>query len=205
VLLLVVLLLAVLTAAGVALQWVTGTERAASAFEWSALRALHAADAGVRWACGELRDPAAFLGRPEFEDPPDPFGSIRFPMPSHAHGPPGPFSGDPGEDGIRVDVSAPGYLGRRPCRTSAGEESGLFFLSFEIRALARESSGEARYSKSVVADVEIGPLPDGFPGVSGPGSPSEGDIIPDTRTTEDATGPCETGAFRCVVTNWREP
>lgn len=209
VLLLVVLLLAVLTTAGIALQWVTGTERAGSAFEWSALRALHAADAGVRWACGELRDPSAFLDRPEFRDPPDPFGSVRFAMPAHAHGPQGPFSGDPGEDGIRVDVFAPGYLGRRPCRTPTGGESGLFFHSFEVRVLARESSGEARFSKAIVADVEIGPLPDGFPGASGgaggPAAASGGDIIPDTRTTEDAAGPCEAGAFRCVVTNWREP
>ena len=203
-LLLVLVLLAVLTIAGVSLNWVTDTERIAAALEWSASRALYAADAGARWACAQMRTPEAFLARPEFHDPADPFGRVAFPMPDHRHGPGGDFSGDPAADGIRVEVERPSLLSRRPC--SAEGASVGYYYSFEVRVRALETTG-ARYSKDVVADVEVGPLPDAFLAVAegrsppAPGAP--GDIIPVTRTTE-AAGGCESGAFRSVLMNWRE-
>ena len=203
-LLLVLVLLAVLTIAGVSLNWVTDTERLAAALEWSASRALYAADAGARWACAQMRKPADFLARPEFHDPADPFGRVVFPMPDHRHGAGGDFSGDPAADGIRVEVERPSFLSRRPC--PAEDASGGYYYSFEVRVRARETAG-ARYSKEVVADVEVGPLPDDFlavaegRSVAAAGSP--GDIIPVTRTTE-AAGGCESGAFRSVLMNWRE-
>ena len=66
-LLLVILLLAVLTVVGIALGWVTDSERLVAARDWSASRALYAADAGARWASAQMRTPAGFLGRPEFQ------------------------------------------------------------------------------------------------------------------------------------------
>ena len=206
--LLVVVLLTVLTVVGIALNWVTDSERVAAAFDWSASRALYAADAGVRWACAEMRTPTEFLARREFRDPPDPFGSVGFPMPAHRHGPLGPFSGDPSEDGIRVKVHTPSYLGRRPCQAAiGGGESGLFFYSFEVRVEARENAQEAHFFRQVVADIEIGPLPEEFLGVAGgaaAGGSDGGDIITSSQTNGGA-GACDPGAFRSVVMNWREP
>lgn len=207
-LLLVLVLLTVLTAIGISLNWVTDSERVAAAFDWSASRALYAADAGVRWACAEMRTPTEFLARPEFRDPPDPFGSVGFPMPDHRHGPLGPFSGDPSEDGIRVQVHTPSYLGRRPCQAATvGGEPGQFFYSFEVRVEARENAPEAHFFRQIVADVEIGPLPQEFLNVArgaAPGGSDGGDIIVSSQTT-GGVGSCEPGAFRSVVMNWREP
>lgn len=206
--LLVVLLLTILTVIGIALSWVTDTERVAAAFDWSASRALYAADAGVRWACAAMRNPAEFLARTEFRDPPDPFGSVRFPMPAHRHGPLGPFSGDPAQDGIRVEVHTPGYLGRRPCPSAnGGGQPGQFFYSFEIRVEAAENASEARFFSQIVADVEIGPLPQKFLDLALGAAAGEfdgGDIITASQTTGEV-GSCEPGTFRSVVMNWREP
>lgn len=206
--LLVVLLLTVLSAVGIALNWVTDSERIAAAFDWSASRALYAADAGVRWACAEMRTPTEFLERSEFRNPPDPFGSVSFPMPVHRHGPLGPFSGDPAEEGIRVDLHTPSYLGRRPCGSDTDSELyGQFFYSFEVRVEATENSSQARFFKQIVADVEIGPLPEVFLDVvrgAAAGEFNGGDIIVHSQTTGEV-GSCEPGAFRCVVMNWREP
>lgn len=114
-----ILMLAVLTVVGIALEFTTGAHRAGAATEWAISRAYYAADAGIRWATVELRDPAAFLSRPEFQDPSNPFGAVAVPLPSHDHGSGGLFSGDPQEEGIRVTVQKPGLLGRRPCVTDA--------------------------------------------------------------------------------------
>lgn len=206
--LLVVLLLTVLTVIGISLSWVTDTERMAAAFDWSASRALYAADAGVRWASAEMRTPIRFLARAEFRDPPDPFGFVVFPMPSHRNGPLGPFSGDPAEEGIRVDVHTPGYLGRRPCGPAGdGGEPGQFFYSFEVRVEARENAPEAHFYKEIVADIEIGPLPPEFLDVAmgrAAGESEAGDIMT-TSQTAGGVGSCEPGTFRSVVMNWREP
>jgi len=208
-LLLVILLLAVLTVVGIALGWVTDSERLVAARDWSASRALYAADAGARWASAQMRTPAGFLGRPEFQ-PSGSFGTVRFPMPAHRHGALGPFSGDPSEEGIRVEVERPGDLGRRACiDPTTGLESGRFFYRFEVRVRASESGSDAGYSKRIDADVEIGPLPadfsSGAPIATGSGGTGRGDIIAGIQPTEGTPGSCESGAFRSVVMNWREP
>jgi hypothetical protein len=208
-LLLVILLLAALTVVGIALGWVTDSERLVASRDWSASRALYAADAGARWAAGQMRAPAGFLGRPEFQ-PPGSFGTVRFPMPAHRHGTSRPFSGDPSEDGIRVEVERPGDLGRRPCIDPAtGLESGLFFYRFEVRVRASENGSDAGYAKRIDADVEIGPLPADFsggtPGGTTSGETGRGDILGGIPTTGGTPGSCESGAFRSVVMNWREP
>lgn len=161
VLLLVLLCLAVLTVVGIALKFSTGSERTSAANEWSISRAFYAADAGIRWAAAEMTaDPHAFLGRPEFRDPPDPFGTVSFPMPGHAHGPGGVFSGDPNEDGIRITVENPSLLGRRV--DPAAPQGDRFFYAFEVHVRASESSDAARYFQELVADIEVGPLPADF-------------------------------------------
>jgi hypothetical protein len=207
-LLLVILLLAVLTVVGIALGWVTDSERLVAARDWSASRALYAADAGARWASAQVGTPG-FLGRPEFQ-PPGVLGTVRFPMPAHRHGALRPFSGDPSEEGIRVEVEPPGDLGRRACIDPAtGLPSGRFFYRFEIRVRASDNGPDAGYAKRIDADVEVGPLPTDFsPGVSIATAPEEtgrGDIIAGIQPTGGTAGSCESGAFRSVVMNWREP
>src|SRR5256884_1452892 len=161
VLLLVLLSLAVLTVVGIALAFSTESERASAASEWAIERALYAADAGIRWTGAQLSaDPGGFLGRPEFADPPDPFGSVLFPLPGHFHGPGGLFSGDPSEDSIRVTVENPGFLGRRV--DPAALDGDRFFYAFEVRVAASEAANAARFRREIVADLEVGPLPADF-------------------------------------------
>ena len=184
VLLLVLLCVSVLTVIGLALKFSTDAERIGAAQEWSASRAFYAADAGVRWAVAQLaRSPAGFVSRPEFRDPPDPFGVVRFPFPSHDHGSAGLFSGDPVEEGIEVVVGSPSPLGRRPY-ASGGEGPAQYFYDFEVRVRASEAAPAPRFSLEVVADVEVGPLPGDFPG--------GGAIIGG-----------ESGPLRAVSRNWK--
>ncbi|HEY6064907.1 MAG TPA: hypothetical protein VIY96_02045, partial [Thermoanaerobaculia bacterium] len=208
-LLLVVLLFAILTVAGIALGWVTDSERLVASRDWAASRALYAADAGARWASVRLRTPADFLGRPEFQ-PPGSFGTVRFPMPAHRHGSLGPFSGDPSEEGIRVEVESPGDLGRRACLDPAtGLPSGWSFYRFKVRVRAVESGADAGYAKRVDADVEVGPFPEGSGAeraeAAAAGTAGRGDILVGTHSTGGVSGACESGSFRSVVMNWREP
>jgi hypothetical protein len=205
----VLLLLAVLTVIGVALGWVTDSERLVAAYDWAASRAFYAADAGARWASGQMRKPDEFLLRPEFQ-PPGSFGTVRFPMPAHEHGPLGPFSGDPAGEGIRVEIQAPGDLGRRPCIDgTTGRESGWFFQRYEVRVRAADDGADARYARRIDVDVEIGPFPPdssgGSPGGTEPGGTDGGDILGANQPTGGIAGRCESGAFRSVVMNWREP
>jgi hypothetical protein len=198
VLLLVLLCLAVLTVVGIALKFSTGFERASAANEWSISRAFYAADAGIRWATSEMAvAPDAFLGRPEFRQS---FGTVSFPMPGHDHGPAGPFSGDPTEDGIRVDVEAPSFLGRRlwPGEDPSGD--GEFLYTFEVHARATEAS-RARYSALLVADIEVGPLPADFLERAAPGA-----IIGDVQPRGNGAEPMDTKPpVRAVSMNWMEP
>ena len=197
VLLLVLLCVSVLTVVGLALKFATDAERIGAGQEWPASRALYAADAGVRWAIAQLsRSPDEFLGRPEFRDPPDPFGVVRFPFPAHDHGPGGPFQGDPGDDGIEVVVENPSPLGRRP--DPAALPGTAFLYEFEVRVRAREASPAPRFSIQVVADVEVGPLPADFLDREA--------IIADVRRIENetsATGALEPEPLRAVSRNWK--
>jgi hypothetical protein len=199
VLLLLILCLAVLTVVGIALKFSTGFERASAANEWAISRAFYAADAGIRWATAEMAAaPDAFLGRPEFRQS---FGTVSFPMPGHDHGPGGPFSGDPTEEGIRVAVETPSFLGRRPW---PGEwdptGAGGFLYTFEVHARATEAF-RARYSAELSADIEVGPLPADFLERVGPGA-----IIGDVQPTGNGAEPMDTRPqIRAVSMNWMEP
>ena len=200
ILLLVLVCASVLTVIGVALKFSTDAERMSAAQEWSASRAFYAADAGVRWAIAQMtRSPLEFLSRPEFRDPPDPFGSVRFPFPAHHHGAGGLFTGDPGDEGIDVLVENPSPLGRRPFPSGEPAEPDVQFLyAFEIRVRASEASPTPRFSLQVVADVEVGPLPEDFL--------DRGAIIAGVRRIEKAmtvTGAVEPRPLRAVSRNWK--
>jgi hypothetical protein len=197
VLLLLILCLAVLTVVGIALKFSTGFERASAANEWAISRAFYAADAGIRWATAEMAAaPDAFLGRPEFRQP---FGTVSFPMPGHDHGPGGPFSGDPTEEGIRITVEAPSFLGRRPWPGESGAAAD-FLYTFEVHVRATEAS-RARYSAELSADVEIGPLPADFLERAGPGA-----IIGGLQPMGNGAEPMDTKPpVRAVSMNWMEP
>ena len=161
-----ILALAILTVIGIALMLVTSTESKIAANEWSLNRAFYAADAGVRWARVQLNDPGTFLTRPEFRNPPAPFGTVLFQMPSHRHGLSSLFSGDPEDDDIQVTVSNPGMLGRRPFPGGIINEQGgraQFVYGFEVRTNGSQSTALLQYAKALVADVEVGPLPAQLP------------------------------------------
>ncbi|HZI65481.1 MAG TPA: hypothetical protein VFF17_02850 [Thermoanaerobaculia bacterium] len=200
-LLLVLLCASVLTVVGLALKFSTDAERIGAAQEWLDVRAFYAADAGIRWTIAQMtRSPAAFLARPEFREPPDPFGTVRFPFPAHRHGSGGPFSGDPGDDGIEVVVESPSPLGRRPYPRGEGEpERGSEFLyAFEVRVRASEAAPVPRFSIQLCADVEVGPLPEDFL--------DRGAIIAGGRQVEKAmtaTGAVEPRPLRAVSRNWK--
>lgn len=196
VLLLVLICVSFLTVVGFALKFSTDTERMGAAQEWSSCRAFYAADAGVRWTIAQMMDsPGDFLARPEFHDPPDPFGAVLFPLPAHHHGPDGLFSGDPAEDGIRVAVEAPSPLGRRPYPSGNRFEEpggGQFLYAFEVRVRASEAAASPRFSLQLVADVEVGPLPGDFL--------DRGAIIAGVRRIENGMEP---RPLRAVSRNWK--
>jgi len=157
-LVLAILVLAILTLVGIALVLVTGTESRIAANEWSVNRAFYASDAGIRWATVEMTDYQDFLARPEFTG--SPFGTVLFQLPSHriVYGVVGDvFSG--AED-IAVRLQTPSVIGRRFAaggRMNVG--SGYFYYSYEMRSA---STGQAfgRYAKALVAQVDVGPLPE---------------------------------------------
>lgn len=165
-----ILVLAILTVIGIALMLITSTESRIAANEWSVNRAFYATDSGIRWAAVQLTSPQPFLWRAEFGgQPPNaalPFGTVLFPLPSWKHGGSGFFTGDTRPNGdITVSVMTPSLVGRRPYVGGLQNQgSGLaqYMYAYEVRATGGES-GVAQYSKSLVADVEVGPLPDKVP------------------------------------------
>jgi hypothetical protein len=160
-----ILVLAILTVIGIALMLITSTEARIAANEWSINRAFYSADAGVRWAGVQMNDPRAFLTRPEFGTAAAPnfFGTVLFQMPSHRFAQTiGFLTGDD----IQVRVMTPGRLGRRPYRggiINEGESTAQYMYSFELRATGGQDDAFLQYSKALVADVEVGPLPARLP------------------------------------------
>jgi len=166
-----ILLLTILTVIGIALMLITSTESRIAANEWSVNRAFYSADAGIRWASVEMNTPADFMRRPEFctvaaPCPNQPFGTVLFPLPSHRHGY-GFFVGDSGVGSdITVRVESPSLLGRRLYRggrVNEGEERGQYTYGFEVRSTGGQNDAILQYSKALVADVELGPLPARLP------------------------------------------
>ena len=160
-----ILVLAILTVIGIALMLITSTEARIAANEWSINRAFYSSDAGIRWAGVELGDPRAFLTRPEFgtSGAPNLFGTVLFNMSSHRFR---QAAGFIGTDDIEVRVMNPGRLGRRPYRGGIINEQGSraqYMYAFEIRSTGAQDDAFLQYSKALVADAEIGPLPARLP------------------------------------------
>jgi Tfp pilus assembly protein PilX len=167
-LVLAILVLTILTVIGIALMLVTSTESRIAANEWSVNRGFYASDAGIRWAAVEANYRATdLLHRPEFAG--TPFGSVMFNLPSHRNGTQGFFAGDTaaGTDDIQLRVQAPSLVGRRFARasvTNVEANKQQYMYTFEVRSTAAENDAFLQYSKSLVADVEIGPiLGNGYP------------------------------------------
>ena len=160
-----ILVLAILTVIGIALMLITSTEARIAANEWSINRAFYSSDAGIRWAAVELDDYSNFLLRPEFGTPaaPNMFGTVLFNMSSHRFR---QAAGFIGTDDIEVRVMNPGRLGRRPYRGGIINEQGSraqYMYAFEIRSTGAQDDAFLQYSKALVADAEIGPLPARLP------------------------------------------
>ncbi|MEX0879073.1 MAG: pilus assembly PilX N-terminal domain-containing protein [Thermoanaerobaculia bacterium] len=156
-----ILVLAILTVIGIALMLITSTESRIAANEWSINRAFYSADAGVRWGAVEMTDPATFLRRPEFAG--NLLGTVLFGMSSHRFR---QGLGFIGTNDIQVRVSNPGRLGRRPYRGGIINEQGAraqYMYAFEVRATGGQDDAFLQYSKALVADVEVGPLPARLP------------------------------------------
>jgi len=166
-LVLAILVLTILTVIGIALMLVTSTESRIAANEWSVNRGFYASDAGIRWAAVEANYRATdLLHRPEFTG--NSFGSVMFNLPSHRHGTSGFFAGDSGTtDDIQLRVQSPSLVGRRFARasvTNVEANKQQYMYTFEVRSTASENDQFLQYSKSLVADVEIGPiLGNGYP------------------------------------------
>lgn len=156
-----ILVLAILTVIGIALMLITSTESRIAANEWSVNRGFYAADAGLRWAAQEMDDPRPFLTRAEFAG--NFFGTVLFNMPSHRFQ---QLAGFVGTDDIQVRVMNPGRLGRRPYRGGVINESGAraqYMYAFEVRSAGQHDDAFLQYSKALVADLEVGPLPARIP------------------------------------------
>jgi len=156
-----ILVLAILTVIGIALMLITSTESRIAANEWSVNRAFYSADAGVRWGTVELNDPRNFLTRPEFTG--NLFGTVLFQMSSHRFQ---QGTGFFGTDDIQVRVTNPGRLGRRPYRGGIINEQGSraqYMYAYEVRSTGGQDDAFLQYSKALVADVEVGPLPARLP------------------------------------------
>jgi hypothetical protein len=157
-----ILVLAILTVIGIALMLITSTEARIAANEWSINRAFYSSDAGIRWASVQLaQQPQAFLERPEFGTKlaPNYFGSVLFNMSSHRFR---QHAGFIGTDDIEVRIMNPGRFSRRPAPGSRFNESGegaQWMYSVEVRSTGAQDDNFLQYSKALVADVEIGPLP----------------------------------------------
>jgi len=160
-----ILVLAILTVIGIALMLVTSTESKIAANEWSINRAFYASDAGIRWATVQMHDPVPFMARPEFTG--NPFGTVLFQLPSHRHGGLlGLFGGDTGVGAdIQVRVMHPSKVGRRPApgwETQEGKNKRVIY-SFEVRSQGGQNDAVLQYSRALVANVELGPLPEDIP------------------------------------------
>ena len=160
-----ILVLAILTVIGIALMLITSTEARIAANEWSINRAFYSSDAGIRWAAVELGDPRGFLTRPESvaAGAPNLFGTVLFNMSSHRFR---QGTGFLGTDDIEVRVMYPGRLGRRPYRGGIINEQGSraqYMYAFEVRSTGAQDDAFLQYSKALVADAEIGPLPARLP------------------------------------------
>ncbi|MGH9399089.1 MAG: pilus assembly PilX family protein [Thermoanaerobaculia bacterium] len=162
-----ILVLAILTVIGIALMLITSTESRIAANEWSVNRAFYASDAGVRWATGQMLDPRPFMTRPEF-DPKfggSDFGIVSFGLPGHIHKAGEFFTGGTDSD-ITVSVQKPGALGRRLYRggrVNEGDRKSQYMYSYELRSTGGTTDPMLAYSKALVADVEVGPLPAQIP------------------------------------------
>lgn len=165
-----ILVLAILTVIGIALMLVTSTESRIAANEWSVNRAFYAADSGIRWANGEMRTQTVpLMKRSEYRTP---YGQLSFQMPSHIHtsGVGGFFAGDTSETGLEVRVQTPSLIGRRflplgPINQN-NKENALYLWSFEVRTQGGNAAGNPlvpQSSKSLVADIEVGPYPEKLP------------------------------------------
>jgi PilX N-terminal len=166
-LVLAILVLAILTVIGIALMLVTSTESRIAANEWTVNRAFYASDAGIRWATAELVNPQVFMMRPEFTA--SPFGSVLFTLPSHRNSAAGFFAGD-SQNGteVQVKVQTPSALGRRLYVggvINAGSGKAQYVYAYEVRATASNDPlvPLLQYSKTLVSDIEMGPLPEKLP------------------------------------------
>jgi PilX N-terminal len=160
-----ILLLAILTVIGIALMLITSTESRIAANEWSVNRAFYASDAGIRWATVQMMNPnpGVFLARPEFSG--NPFGTVLFQLPSHRHGALGFFTGDTTETDIQVRVMTPSVVGRRlaPGYDSKEGKNKRVIKSYEVRSQGGQNDAILQYSRALVANIEVGPLPEDTP------------------------------------------
>ena len=110
-----------------------------------------------------MTNPQALLGRPEFRA--SAFGTVFFQLKSHRNNLGSFFTGDIAGGDIAVKIQTPSLLGRRHApggRVNEGSEKAQYVYAYEVRS-ASSDLAFAQYSKALVADVEVGPLPARLP------------------------------------------
>ena len=168
-LVLAILVLSILTVIGIALMLITSTEARIAANEWSINRGFYASDGGIRWGTVEMNNPQSFLTRDEFGGPAGPsipFGTVLFNMEGHLFQQGLATTFKTGQNDIDVRVTNPGRLGRRPYRGGIMNEQGSraqYMYAYELRSSGGSNNQFVKYSKALVADVEVGPLPARLP------------------------------------------
>jgi len=166
-LVLAILVLSILTVIGIALMLITSTESRIAANEWSVNRGFYAADAGIRWSTVQMNDPQAFLTRQEFVPTGGPvnlFGTVLFKMETNRFQQGVGFL--TGQQDVSVLITNPGRLGRRHYRGGVINEEGSraqYMYAYELRSNGSSDLNFVAYSKALVADVEVGPLPARLP------------------------------------------
>ena len=138
---------------GLVVMYVSSTERRLAAGEATVSKSFYSADSGIQWAAAEMIDVGIFFTKPEFTTP----GYTEFRLPDHL------LAENAAAPNIIVRVQQPGLLGRRAyVGGSLNVQRGQFFYDYELVSQSRDLV--VATTKTVQADVEVGPLPQTPPG-----------------------------------------
>ena len=148
-LVLALLVVVILTLLGLGLLYITNIEALTAAAEARVNKALYAADAGVYWTAERMVSPD-FFATASFQVAPN---TTQFSMPDNTPGE------NPANPNITVTISRPSPISRIDC-FGCPQNKGRkqFIYLFQIQSASSNTVLQA--AKTIVADVEVGPLVD---------------------------------------------
>jgi hypothetical protein len=143
----------IMTLLGLALTYVSTTEGRMASSGSTVSKSLYSADSGVQWTATRMIEVGTFFTKPEFTT----VGYTEFRLPDHLKS---ELSGSPN---IIVRIQAPALLGRRVhVGGSLNIERSQFTYDYQVVSQSRDSAMSA--TKTLQADVEVGPLSSAPPG-----------------------------------------